>query len=115
MVHGFSGVVFHVLIKAIQRGTRFNVIVTESSGSGEKAKKLLMENNIPTKLICDSAVAVVMPKIDAIFVGCESVMENGGIINQVGTYTVALVAKTFQKPFYVFTEALKFMKEFPLK
>ncbi len=56
-----------------------------------------------------------MPKVDCIFVGSEAVLENGGILNKVGTFTVALCAKTFQKPFYVFTESLKFMKEFPLK
>jgi len=56
-----------------------------------------------------------MPKVDCIFVGCEAVLENGGIVNKVGTFTVALCARTFQKPFYVFTESLKFMKEFPLQ
>jgi translation initiation factor eIF-2B subunit alpha len=56
-----------------------------------------------------------MPKVDCIFVGCEAVLENGGIVNKIGTFTVALCARTFQKPFYVFTESLKFMKEFPLQ
>ena len=78
-------------------------------------KRILEEANISTKVIFDSAVAVVMPMIDCIFVGCEAVVENGGIINKIGTFTIALVAQTFQKPFYVFTESLKFMKEFPLK
>ncbi len=78
-------------------------------------KKTFEEANISTKVIVDSAVAVVMPKVDCIFVGCEAVVENGGIINKIGTFTIALVAQTFQKPFYVFTESLKFMKEFPLK
>ena len=55
-----------------------------------------------------------MPKVDCVFVGCETVLENGGIMNKVGTFTVSLCAKTFKKPFYVFTESLKFMKEFPL-
>lgn len=55
-----------------------------------------------------------MPQVDCIFVGCEAVVENGGIVNKVGTYTISLCAKTFQKPFYVFTESLKFLKEFPL-
>lgn len=56
-----------------------------------------------------------MSKVDCIFVGCEAVLENGGVMNKLGTFTIALCAKTFQKPFYVFSESLKFMKEFPLK
>jgi translation initiation factor eIF-2B subunit alpha len=66
-------------------------------------------------LISNAAVGIVMPKIDCIFVGCEAVLENGGIVNKIGTFTIGLVAKTFQKPFYVFTESFKFMKEFPLQ
>jgi len=70
--------------------------VTESlGGSGESIKKILEHQKIPTKLISDSAIAVAMPKVDCIFVGCEAVVENGGIINKVGTFTLALVAQTF--------------------
>mmetsp|Transcript_15340 Transcript_15340/g.11153 ORF Transcript_15340/g.11153 Transcript_15340/m.11153 type:complete len:80 (-) Transcript_15340:149-388(-) len=69
---------------------------------------------IPVKIIPDLGVGLAIQSVDCIFVGCEGVMENGGIINKLGTYTIALCAKTFQKPFYVFTESLKFIKEFPL-
>jgi translation initiation factor eIF-2B subunit alpha len=117
MMHGYSSVVLHVLIKAVQRGIRFNVIVTEghTGKGGQHIKQLLEQSNVPTKLISNSAVGIVMSKVDCIFVGCETVLENGGIMNKVGTFTVALCAKTFKKPFYVFSESLKFMKEFPLK
>lgn len=116
-MHGYSSVVTHVMIKAVQRGVRFNVIVTEgvSGISGQTIKETLEQSNISTKLISNAAIGVVMPKVDCVFVGCETVLENGGIMNKVGTFTVALCAKSFQKPFYVFTESLKFMKEFPLQ
>ena len=116
-MHGYSSVVTHVMIKAVQRGVRFNVIVTEgvSGISGQKVKENFEQSNISTKLISNAAVGIVMPKVDCVFVGCETVLENGGIMNKVGTFTLALCAKAFQKPFYVFTESLKFMKEFPLQ
>ena len=47
------------------------------------------------KLISDAAIALAMQSVDCIFVGCEAVVENGGIVNKVGTYTLALCAKTF--------------------
>ena len=47
-------------------------------------------------------------------VGAEAVMENGGIVNRIGTLTIAMCAKAYNKPFYVFAESLKFMKRFPL-
>ena len=96
-MHGYSSVVLHVLIKAVQRGIRFNVIVTEgySGKKGQTVKDILESSNIPTKLISNSAVGIVMPKVDCIFVGCEAVLENGGIVNKIGTFTIAMCAKTF--------------------
>jgi len=55
-----------------------------------------------------------MSKVDFVCVGCEAVMANGGIINKIGTYSVALIAQHFQKPFYCFCESFKFLEDFPL-
>lgn len=55
-----------------------------------------------------------MNQVDCVFVGAEAVLENGGIANRVGTFTIALCAKAYNKPFYVFAESLKFLKFFPL-
>lgn len=49
-----------------------------------------------------------------VLTGAEAVVENGGIINKVGTYTVALCSKALKKPFYVVSESFKFTREFPL-
>ena len=64
----------------------------------------------------DSSVGLVMSQgqIDCVFVGAEAVLENGGIVNRIGTLTIALCAKAYNKPFYVFAESLKFLKRFPL-
>jgi len=53
--------------------------------------------------------------VDCVFVGSEAVLENGGIVNKIGTVTIALCAKAYNKPFYVFAESLKFLKRFPLQ
>lgn len=42
------------------------------------------------------------------------VVENGGIINKIGTYSLAIVAKEFGKPFYVAAESFKFARLYPL-
>ncbi len=55
-----------------------------------------------------------MHEIDYVFLGAEAVVENGGIINLVGTLTIALLANAHKKRVYVFTESLKFIKRFPL-
>ena len=107
-----------VLKSTKARGIRIEVICTESrpTNRGEQVKAILDEQNIPCKCILDSSVGLVMAsgKVDAVFVGAEAVLENGGIVNRVGTLTLALVAKAYNKPFYVFAETFKFFKRFPL-
>ena len=41
-------------------------------------------------------------------------VENGGIVNKLGTYTLAMVAKAFNTPFHVAVESYKFARLFPL-
>ena len=63
----------------------------------------LKENGIPVTLLCDSMAATVMRqgKIDAVFVGADRIAANGDTANKIGTYSVALVAKAHNVPFYV--------------
>ena len=49
------------------------------------------------------------------YVGAESVCQSGGIVNRLGTMTIALCARAMNKPFYVFAESFKFTRGlFPL-
>lgn len=74
----------------------------------------LREAHIPCTLILDSAVGYIMEQIDFVMVGAEGVVESGGIVNKVGSYTVALCARETKVPFYVLTESFKFARLFPL-
>lgn len=49
-----------------------------------------------------------------VLTGAEAVVENGGIINRIGTYTTAICAKAHKRPFYVLAESFKFARLFPL-
>lgn len=39
-----------------------------------------------------------------VFVGAEGVVENGGVVNKIGTFQIALVAKALSKPVYAVAE-----------
>jgi translation initiation factor eIF-2B subunit alpha len=73
-----------------------------------------LDAGIPTRLIVDTAIGVVMDSVDLVLVGAEGVMENGGVVNKVGTYPIALVANALSKPFYVAVESYKFARMYPL-
>jgi hypothetical protein len=55
-----------------------------------------------------------MEKVDLVLVGAHGVVESGGIINKLGTSTVAIVAAAMNKPLYVAVESHKFVRIFPI-
>ena len=59
---------------------------------------------MPCTLVLDSAVAYIMDKVDLVLVGSEAVVESGGLINAVGSYQVAIIAKAANKPLYALAE-----------
>jgi len=116
LTHSRSRVVLEAMKEAARNKRRFEVYVTSSSpdNSGAEMAKNLSEVNIPCTVILDSAVGYVMEQVDMVMVGAEGVVESGGIINKVGSYTMALCAREMKKPFYVLTESFKFSRFYPL-
>ena len=64
----------------------------------------LSRAGVDCTLICDNMAGIVMHegKIDAVFVGCDRVARNGDVANKIGTSGVAILAKHYGIPFYVF-------------
>lgn len=63
----------------------------------------LVEDKIPTTLITDGMCGYFMKKgmIDVVIVGADRIAANGDTANKIGTYTVAIVAKAHNVPFYI--------------
>jgi methylthioribose-1-phosphate isomerase len=63
----------------------------------------LMEDNIPVTLICDNMAGHFMKEglIDCVIVGADRIALNGDTANKIGTYSVAVLAKENNIPFYV--------------
>lgn len=116
LTHAYSRVVLRVLEEAVAAKKRFSVYITESQPdlSGKKMAKALSHLNVPVTVVLDAAVGYIMEKADLVIVGAEGVVENGGIINKIGTNQMAVCAKAQNKPFYVVAESFKFVRLFPL-
>ncbi|CAA3006798.1 translation initiation factor eIF-2B subunit alpha-like [Olea europaea subsp. europaea] len=116
LVHGFSRVVLEVLRTAAQNRKLFRVFCTEGrpDRTGLRLSNELAKLDVPVKLLIDSAVAYSMDEVNMVFVGADGVVESGGIINMMGTYQIALVAKSLNKPVYVAAESYKFARLYPL-
>ena len=95
------------LILGAERGYGFKAYVDETRPLLQGARLTayeLMRAGIDCTLICDNMAAGLMSKglIDACFVGCDRVAVNGDAANKTGTLSVAVCAKHFGVPFYVF-------------
>ncbi|RME01151.1 MAG: hypothetical protein D6814_02080 [Calditrichaeota bacterium] len=66
-------------------------------------------------LLVDDARAMAVQSVDAIVIGADRVSEKY-ITNKIGTYSLALLAREFDKPVFVLAEKIKFLPEsFPLE
>ncbi len=63
----------------------------------------LMKAGIPVTLITDNSVGSLMQqgRIQVVVVGADRIAANGDTANKIGTYMVAVLAKTHNIPFYV--------------
>ena len=103
---------------AVVEKKRFNVYVLEGrpDAGGIKSAKRYADVGIPTTVVLDSAMGCIMEmkRVDMVLVGAEGVVENGGIVNKVGTYALGVLAKELGVPLYVAAESYKFTRLYPL-
>ncbi len=61
-----------------------------------------MEDNIDTTLITDGMIGTVFRegRVDCCVVGADRILRTGHVINKIGTYTMAIVARHHNIPFY---------------
>jgi len=89
---------------------KLTVYLTESSPGleGKQLAKDLIDIRVPVKLIADSTVNTIIPDIDIVIVGADTVLANGSVINKIGTSKIANVAKKNETPFLAVCESTKF-------
>lgn len=100
------GTALGVIRAAVEQGKQVEVFAGETrpylQGSRLTAFEL-MQDGIPVTLITDSMAGWLMARggVDLVIVGADRVAANGDVANKIGTYTLAVLAKEHQIPFYV--------------
>ncbi len=103
---GGYGTALGVIRAAVAAGKSISVIADETRPFLQGARLTAWElhkENIPVTLICDNMAGYLMSKgdIDCVIVGADRIAANGDVANKIGTYTVAVLAKEHNIPFYV--------------
>jgi S-methyl-5-thioribose-1-phosphate isomerase len=60
----------------------------------------LLQEGVPHSIIADNAAGFYMKKINMVIVGADRIAANGDVVNKIGTYEKAVLAKHHDVPFY---------------
>ncbi|MDO8527337.1 MAG: S-methyl-5-thioribose-1-phosphate isomerase [Deltaproteobacteria bacterium] len=100
------GTALGVIYAAQEEGKRIHVYSDETrpvlQGSRLTAWEL-QKHGVEVTVICDNMAGTLMQqkKIDCCIVGADRIAANGDVVNKIGTYSVAVLAKHHGIPFYV--------------
>ena len=103
---GGIGTAFGVILTAHDQGKGIDVVACEArplrQGSRLTAWELA-QRGIPARIIVDSAAASVMAagEVDLAIVGADRIASNGDSANKIGTYSLAVLARAHDIPFYI--------------
>jgi len=107
MTHCHSGDALEV-IKDAAKTKKIEIYATETEPKhqGIMTAKELHALGINVTVIEDPAAAYFMKDMDCVIVGTDA-MRKEGVVNKIGTYDLAILAKKMKKPFYVAGNTLK--------
>jgi translation initiation factor 2B subunit (eIF-2B alpha/beta/delta family) len=112
-----SGTVEDVLRELGQRHSIERVLVAESrpGGEGVALGRTLAQGGLAVTLVADAACGIFIGEATCVVLGADSLRADGSLVNKVGSYPLALVAREAGKPVYVLCETLKIAApDFPL-
>lgn len=100
------GTALSVMFSCQDQGKRLAVFVDETRPLWQGARLTaweLMQRDIPATIICDSMAGYVMRSqpVTAVIVGADRITANGDVANKIGTYSLAVLARFHNIPFYV--------------
>ncbi len=100
------GTALAVMFTAHEQGRKFHVFVDETRPLLQGARLTaweLQREGIAATLICDNMAGHVMSlgKVNLIITGADRIAANGDAANKIGTYSLAVLAKAHDIPFYI--------------
>jgi methylthioribose-1-phosphate isomerase len=100
------GTALGVIRAAVEKGKRLRVLADETRPFLQGARLTaweLWKDDIDVRVISDNMAGSFMHQglVDAVIVGADRIAANGDVANKIGTYSVAVLARQHDIPFYV--------------
>ena len=110
---GKSKIFRKLLLKAKNKNINFKVIFADSPKRNQISSEIeyLSQLGIPVVYTYIKEVTNLMSNVTKVFIKGDSMLVNGFLLGKSGTSLLALIAKYFNKPIYVFCPSFKFMNK----
>jgi methylthioribose-1-phosphate isomerase len=101
-----QGTALSLMFEAHKNGKKFKVYADETRPLLQGARLTaweLMQAGIDITLICDNMAGWLMKqgKVNAVITGADRIAANGDAANKIGTYSVSILAREHDVPFYI--------------
>ena len=101
-----QGTALSVIFEAHKKGKKFKVYADETRPLLQGARLTaweLKQAGIDVTLICDNMAGWLMKqgKVNAVITGADRIAANGDTANKIGTYSLSILAKEHNIPFYI--------------
>lgn len=93
---------------ADDREFRARVTETRPLYQGRKTARELADAGVPVRFYVDSGARIALREADIMMIGADAVLDNGKVINKIGSEMFAEVAGGYDVPVYVVTNSWKY-------
>jgi translation initiation factor 2B subunit (eIF-2B alpha/beta/delta family) len=107
MFISYSSTILELILKIEDISFICYVLESRPLLEGRKVAQKLSKK-YETHLIVDAAMGKFIHDIDMVFIGIDSILRDGSIVNKIGTYPLSVVAKSNTKPVYAIGDSFKY-------
>lgn len=107
MLISYSSTIINLIKKQKDVDFIFYILESRPIFEGRKSAEILADK-YETHLIVDAALGKFINEIDMVFIGIDSILNDGSIINKIGSYPLSVLAKSNGKAVYAIGDSFKY-------
>jgi translation initiation factor eIF-2B subunit delta len=103
----YSSTVEAILRRAAPADCRVSIAESRPLMEGRRLFKRLRDGLPDLRMTTDAQMGLLIPSADLVLVGADTILRDLAVVNKVGTYLAALVARAHSRDFYVAADTYK--------
>ncbi len=107
MLISYSSTIVNLLTQFKELDIELFVLESRPLLEGHRTAEIL-SSLFKTHLIIDAAMGKYIEQVDLVFIGIDSILKDGSIVNKIGTFPLAIIAYTNQVDVYAIGDSLKY-------